>query len=159
MSIGFTVQSYIDTWKRQDCFSMWRRKWQPTPVFLPRESQEQRSLVGCCPWGHTKLDTAEAPLRACMHWRRKWQPTPVFFPGESQGQRSLVGLSERCHLWGRTELDTAEVTQQQAAAAAAASASKIAEWYGLQYCTAYLKICKEDRSGLCRWLSGKESSF
>ena len=40
-----------------------------------------------------------------MHWR-KWQPTPVFLPGESQGQQSPVG----CHLWGRTELDTTEVT-------------------------------------------------
>ena len=28
---------------------LWRRKWQPTPVFLPRESCGQRSLVGCCP--------------------------------------------------------------------------------------------------------------
>ena len=44
-----------------------------------------------------------------MHWRRKWQPTPVFLPGESQGRGSLVG----CRLWGRTELDTTEVTQQQ----------------------------------------------
>ena len=41
-----------------------------------------------------------------MHWKRKWQPTPVFLPGESQGRGSLVG----CHLWGRTELDTTEVT-------------------------------------------------
>ena len=31
----------------------WRRKWQPTPVFLPRESCGQRSLVGCCPWDHS----------------------------------------------------------------------------------------------------------
>ena len=44
-----------------------------------------------------------------MHWRRKWQPTPVFLPGESQGRRSLMG----CHLWGRTESDMTEVTQQQ----------------------------------------------
>ena len=44
-----------------------------------------------------------------MHWRRKWQPTPVFLPGESQGWESLVG----CRLWGRTESDTTEVTQQQ----------------------------------------------
>ena len=44
-----------------------------------------------------------------MHWRRKWQPTPVFLPGESQGQQSLVG----CRLWGSTELDTTDVTQQQ----------------------------------------------
>ena len=28
----------------------WRRKWQPTPVFLPGESQGQRSLVGYSPW-------------------------------------------------------------------------------------------------------------
>ena len=41
-----------------------------------------------------------------MHWRRKWQPTPVSLPGESQGRGSLVG----CHLWGRTESDTTEVT-------------------------------------------------
>src|SRR5574337_1288477 len=45
-----------------------------------------------------------------MHWRRKWQPTPVFLPGESQGRGSLLG----CRLWGRTESDTTEATQQQA---------------------------------------------
>ena len=44
-----------------------------------------------------------------MHWRRKWQLTPVFLPGESQGRGSLVG----CCLWGHTESDTTEVTQQQ----------------------------------------------
>ena len=44
-----------------------------------------------------------------MHWRRKRQPTPVFLPGESQGRGSLVG----CRLWGRTESDTTEATQQQ----------------------------------------------
>ena len=30
--------------------SPWRRRWQPTPVFLPRESHGQRSLVGYSPW-------------------------------------------------------------------------------------------------------------
>ena len=44
-----------------------------------------------------------------MHWRRKWQPTPVFLLGKSQGRGSLVG----CHLWGRTESDTTEATEQQ----------------------------------------------
>ena len=38
----------------------WRRKWQPTPVFLPGESQEWWSLVGCRLWGHTESDTTEA---------------------------------------------------------------------------------------------------
>ena len=37
-----------------------RRKWQPTPVFLPGESQGQGSLVGCCLWGRTESDTTEA---------------------------------------------------------------------------------------------------
>ena len=31
----------------------WRRKWQPTPVFLPGKSHGQRSLVGYSPWGHS----------------------------------------------------------------------------------------------------------
>ena len=33
-------------------FMHWRRKWEPTPVFLPGESQGRGSLVGCCLWGH-----------------------------------------------------------------------------------------------------------
>ena len=41
-------------------FIHWRRKWQPTPVFLPGESQGQGSLVGCCLWGCTGSDTTEA---------------------------------------------------------------------------------------------------
>ena len=40
-------------------FMHWRRKWQPTPVFLPGESQGQGSLVGCHLWGHTESDTTE----------------------------------------------------------------------------------------------------
>ena len=41
-------------------FLHWRRKWQPTPVFLPGQSQGQGSLVGCHPWGRTESDTTEA---------------------------------------------------------------------------------------------------
>ena len=40
-------------------FMHWRRKWQPTPVFLPGESQGQGSLVGCRLWGCTESDTIE----------------------------------------------------------------------------------------------------
>jgi len=46
--------------KSETLYTKWRRKWHPTPVFLPGESCEQRSLVGCCPWGHTESDTTEA---------------------------------------------------------------------------------------------------
>ena len=41
-------------------FMHWRRNWQPTPVFLPGESQGQGRLVGCHLWGHTESDTTEA---------------------------------------------------------------------------------------------------
>ena len=37
----------------------WRRKRQPTPVFLPGESHGQRSLAGYSPWGRRELDTTE----------------------------------------------------------------------------------------------------
>ena len=61
-------------------------------------------------WLRVRHDRATSlSLSTFMHWRRKWQPTPVFFPGESQGPRNLVG----CHLWGRTESDMTEATQQQ----------------------------------------------
>ena len=41
-------------------FMHWRRKFQPTPVFLPGESQGRGSLVGCRLWGRTESDTTEA---------------------------------------------------------------------------------------------------
>ena len=40
-------------------FMHWRRKWQPTPVFLPGESQGQRSLVGGCLWGCPESDMTD----------------------------------------------------------------------------------------------------
>ena len=38
---------------------VWRRQWQPTPVFLPGKSHGRRSLVGCSPWGRKESDTTE----------------------------------------------------------------------------------------------------
>ena len=46
----------FDPWVRK---IPWRRKWQPTPVFLPGKSHGQRSLVGYTLWGHKELDTTE----------------------------------------------------------------------------------------------------
>ena len=37
----------------------WRRKWQPTPVFLPGKSHGLRSLAGYSPWDHKELDMIE----------------------------------------------------------------------------------------------------
>ena len=46
----------LDPWVRK---IPWRRKWQPTPVFLAGISHGQRSLAGYSPWGHEELDTTE----------------------------------------------------------------------------------------------------
>ena len=37
----------------------WRRKWQPTSVFLPGKFHGQRKLASFSPWGHKELDTTE----------------------------------------------------------------------------------------------------
>ena len=49
----------------------WRKKWQPTPVFLPGKPYKQRSLVGYSPQGHNESDTTELAhsyisVHACM---------------------------------------------------------------------------------------------
>ena len=77
----------------------WKIPWTEEPGRL--------QFMGSLGVGHDR--TTSLSLFTFMHWRRKWQPTPVFLPGESQGRGCLVG----CRLWGRTESDTTEVTQQQ----------------------------------------------
>ena len=77
----------------------WKIPWTEEPGRL--------QSMGSLRVGHDRATSLS--LFTFLHWRRKWQPTPVFLPGEPQGWGSLVG----CCLWGCTELDTTEVTQQQ----------------------------------------------
>ena len=58
---------------------------------------------------HKRTGCEELVSNALMYRRRQWHPTPVLLPGKSQGQGSVVG----CCLWGHTESDTTEATQQQ----------------------------------------------
>ena len=74
----------------------WEIPWMEEPSRL--------QSMGSLGVGHESVTSLS--LFTFMHWRRKYQPTPVFLPGESQGRGSLVG----CHLWGRTDSDTTEVT-------------------------------------------------
>ena len=48
-------------------FMNWRRKWQPTPVFLLGESQGRGSLVGCGLWDRTESDTTEMTYQSQQH--------------------------------------------------------------------------------------------
>ena len=51
----------FDPWARK---MPWRRKWQPTPVFLPGKSHGQRSLVGYSAWRYKESDRTEHMHRA-----------------------------------------------------------------------------------------------
>ena len=57
-------------------FMHWRRKWQPTPVFLPGESHGQRSLVGCHLWGRTELDTTSSSSSKSFIISTSWERDP-----------------------------------------------------------------------------------
>ena len=59
----------IDPWVRK---IPWKRKWQPTPVFLHGEYHGQKSLVGYSSWGCKELDTIEH-AHACIHTRAHTQ--------------------------------------------------------------------------------------
>ena len=59
-------------------FMHWRRKWQPTPMFLPGESQGWGSLVGCCLWGHTESDTTKV-IQQQQQQHIKWVCHILYF--------------------------------------------------------------------------------
>ena len=104
--------------------TQWMKQSPVFPTTAPYEASYWTKMV-CCLWVMlfkgwqtawdrkwvrlAESDATEATslsLFTFMHWRRKRQSTPVFLPAESQGRGSLMG----CHLWGRTESDTTEVT-------------------------------------------------
>ena len=53
--IGYTYRYLLTTLGKIP----WRRKWQPTPVFLPGKSHGWWNLVGYSPWDHKELNTTE----------------------------------------------------------------------------------------------------
>ena len=78
-------------------FMHWRRKWQPTPVFLPGESQRWGNLVGCCLSGRTESDTTEATLAAAAAAAARLVPFLNYFPrdrkvGSSWKRKKLKGF-------------------------------------------------------------------
>ena len=89
----------FDSWVRK----IPRRKWQPTPVFLPGESHGQRSLVGCSPWGYKESDTIE-----WLHFTSLSKITCQNFNGLSESMGLEVeyrpfGLTDSCLALGMAE--------------------------------------------------------
>ena len=85
-------------------FLHWRRKWQPTPVFLPGESQGRGSLVGCRLWGRTVghdwsnlADLAVLRTRHCF----KYLTIIIFLKNIDLFLQALVEACRtfRCGMW------------------------------------------------------------
>ena len=74
----------LDSWARK---IPWRRKWQPTPVFLPGEFHGQRSLVGYSPWSCKELDMTE---RLTLHFTIKWLVELLFLNDLKMLPRKIV---------------------------------------------------------------------
>ena len=71
------------TARNLQCYSsLWRRQWQPTPVFLPGEFCGQRSLAGYSPWGckesdtteHTHTHTYKDTVTIAINLKARWRP-------------------------------------------------------------------------------------
>ena len=91
-------------------FMHWRRKWQPTPVFLPGESQEWGILVGCHLWGLTELDTNEVTYQQlsssmlvklqCNYLVNSWSLPLDYENSYTKNPLFFFNFSyKQCHIW------------------------------------------------------------
>ena len=89
----------------------WRRKWQPTPIYLPGKFHAQKSLVGYSPWGCTELDTNERlnnnnsnngkNLLGCFHSLKVHQTLLLLYSSSSWNQMRhilfyIIGVASSC---------------------------------------------------------------
>ena len=110
-------------------FMNWRRKWQPTPVFLPGESQGRGSLVGCRLWGRTVgHDWSNLAAAVCTTWTwawgnlgRRWRPgkPAVLQSMGSQRVKCDLGTEQHriffihsCELLGRFHVLASQIVLQ-----------------------------------------------
>ena len=123
MAIWFLIQSSLvaQRWRlRLQCrgrgFDLWvrkipwRRKWQPTPVFLPGESHGQRSLVGYSPWGHKRVGHnlaikqqhpgVHSPYLCPEVWSKQISNAYLKARGQQQGGEGYRNISsQQCLQW------------------------------------------------------------
>ena len=113
----------FDPWVRK---ISWRRKWQPTPVFLPGESHGQRSLAGYSPWRHEESGMTER-LSTNRYTRKKEEKAQIHQPSsylqnlekeeekkseqkeENKDQKSVKLKTEKLQKVNKTELSFLKV--------------------------------------------------
>ena len=113
--IYYFIISYINRYNLLLPYTIiiyWRRPWHPTPVLLPGKSHARRSLVGYSPWSREESDTTEQlPFHFSLSCIGEGNGNPLQCSclENPRDRGSLVS----CRLWGCTESDMTEVTQQQ----------------------------------------------
>ena len=83
----------------------WRRKWQPTPVFLPGESHGQKSLAGYSPWGRKESDTTEQLTHTLLEKEMATHPNILAWEvphTEESGGLQPMGPQRVGHNWANT---------------------------------------------------------
>ena len=76
-------------WEKPQSY-LWRRKWQPSPVFLPGDTQEQRGLVGYSPWGQ------ESDTTYLAEFKRRGE---CYFQAKANLPSSLIKSLFFLHSW------------------------------------------------------------
>ena len=88
----------------------WRRKWQPTPGFLPGESHGQRSLAGHSRWGRRESDTTER-LNTYVLW--VWITAETHLEGEHNQDIPVIRGRERKNSKRESEVDARQIERQR----------------------------------------------
>ena len=73
----------------------WRRKWQPTPVFLPGKSYGQRRLVGYSPWGCKESDTTEHAQKKHINLKRGMERKIQTSSPKKRGERKKTKVENQ----------------------------------------------------------------
>ena len=113
----------FDPWVRK---IPWRRKWQPTPVFLPRESHGQRSLAGYGPWGcKSRTWLSDSSFYQPGHFSLREYLQPLNSPGwwtECTSRKAIF-----CS-WGETEWRSQCLSKSNIPASSSLALQKAWKW-------------------------------
>ena len=78
----------FDPWVRK---IPWRRKWQPTPVFLPGKSHGQKSLAGCSPWCHKRVSWLSTHAHIHTHLQHCQKAIKMGFVAQNFNNSEIIG--------------------------------------------------------------------
>ena len=120
--ISYDTCLSLSVWRKRQGFNpwvgkiLWRRKWQPSLVFLPGRSHGQRSLAGYSPWGHRRvghdwsnwhsLTVVKTPGKSYLHWitqPQKGKQSHIIIKDPRKGYTGYLILEQKQRAWHRRD--------------------------------------------------------